>query len=174
MDKIILENIKPFSTLKTDVTYIVIQAVDSIPPHISLINKGQYFSVSARKVLTNKDASITISKINRSKIPTLFVALKTLISDTIINQNFENSTPLTKGTSCLQPILNSCEEAGIQTNNAAFIFELIPFLNSNLEVQDTFHLNCDAILLNNSLPLNTYGVKEVEQAIFNTIQLAKI
>ncbi len=174
MDKIAIHNILPLAELKTNTSYITVQALDNIPPHISLISKGKYNSVSAKKVTIGKDASIIISKINRSKIPTLFVALKTTIQDVITSRSFDKIAPLTKGASCLQPILTACKESGIATNESSFIFELIPYLIAIDEVQNIFHLNCESILNNKSLYLNTYGKKEIDQAIINTIQLAKI
>ncbi len=176
--KTFLRNILPANVLalKNDVFLLIVHA-NRIPPHICISVFGKIYSIGAKGHLIGSDLEPFIRTIQRNKIETLFVKL---IAPEILttNQIIETITKITlalpnlePGTvTCLSPVKNFCKSIYLtETENVRFVFELIPKLENQKVLGQVYHLNMGKYFLKeNNFLLNTYGMFEINEAIFRS------
>jgi hypothetical protein len=69
MSELKIQNIHPFENNTNERSFILIQNTDQIPPHISLVVDGNYFSVSVSGVKTEVDFQSVLKNIQVKKNP---------------------------------------------------------------------------------------------------------
>lgn len=162
MSEYVIENIHDFKELDANTDYIVLFGVDKAPPHIGFVTKLRYYSKSSQGGKRNHDFNSVLSSIQRKKIPTLLLKLK---SNNVSPERFFDSQPLNTGESCLTPIKLMLTANGVSVENAEFIFDVIDILHKINELDRVEQVNCSALIQTNMIKLAKYAQKEINNAI---------
>lgn len=162
MSEYIIENINDFKELDAGTDYIVLFGVDKVPPHIGFVTKLRYYSKSSQGGKRNHDFNNVLSSIQRKKIPTLLLKLK---SNNVSPESFFDNQPLNTGESCLTPIKLMLTANGVSVKDAEFIFDLINLLYKRNELERVEQINCAGLIQANMIKLAKYSQKEINNAI---------
>ncbi len=137
-----IKSVQALKELNQNNTYLLLISPESIP-HLVLVDKGKYYSLTNRKSVIGEDFKSYFEFLKRSKRKVLFIELS--VDATEIESNFKKYQKVNSGDiTCLQPIkdwLNAPEE--IQ-----FVFALIPWLQENNIIMNSYHLHMEDILDN--------------------------
>lgn len=137
--------------------FLVMAGIDTIPPHIALINDGLYYSVSAKKVEVGVPVANFLKAISRKNVPTLFVSIESPLQGryrgATLEGIFENYPTLGNGEhSCLWPVRDFFAESfSNKYKKASLVFELLAMAQ-----QDNMLLGCKALFAP-SLPYLSMG-----------------
>lgn len=162
-----IQNIQPFKEKMEDRSFILIQHTDQIPPHISLVVDGNYFSVSVSGVKTELDFQSVWKNIQMKSIPCLILEIsKVKFSFEAIAEIFQHYGRLDKPEkSCLFPIIDLLNRAYGSIHESDFIFELIQELDKNKNLLSIYHLNLENKLQQNSFLFPNYKREDIRFCI---------
>ncbi len=146
-----LENINALNWINPAGSYLVLISPEAIP-HLAILHKGRYFSLTHKKAHVNEDFKPYFDFLKRTGRSVLFVRLNHEMHE--IQAAFEQYEKAVVGkTTCLHPI----RDLLAPRSHAAYIFELLPELESKGMVAETQHINMDDLLdQKGGFELNTY------------------
>lgn len=167
MTEVKIQNINSFDVDKNDCSYILIQNTNQIPPHISLVVDGNYFSVSVSGVKTEVDFHSVLKNIQIKNIPCLILEIsKIKFSADAISEVFNHYGRLDSvEKSCLFPIIEVLNRAYGLILESEFVFELINELKNCDKLKDVFHLNMETKLEDKSYLFPRYERKDIHFCI---------
>lgn len=167
MSELRIQNINPFFENTNDRSFILIQNTDQVPPHISLVVDGNYFSVSVSGVKTEVDFQSVLKNIQMKNIPCLILEItKIKFSSEAISDIFNHYGRLDKPEkSCLFPIIDLLNRAYGLIHESEFVFELIKELEKNNNLIGVFHLNLESKLKENSFLFSKYQREDIRFCI---------
>lgn len=179
----LLHNVLPANValLKRDI-YLVLMHANRVPPHIFVCVNGKLFSLSVKGHLLNEDLDIYLRTIRKYKIETLFVKLfspgiltmeqllETITRITLSYPRVEPGLILPDGTriTCLTPVKDFCNSIyKTETKGVKFIFDLLPELEKQGVIGNSYHLNMErSLMADNDFALKTYTMFEVNENIY--------
>jgi hypothetical protein len=167
MPELNIPNINLFENSSNECSYILIQNTNQIPPHISLVVEGNYFSVSVSGVKTEVDFQSVLKNIQLKNIPCLILEIsKIKFSSNAIADIFNHYGRLDKPEkSCLFPILDVLNRAYGLILESEFVFELITELKKCEKLLAVFHLNMENLLKGNDYLFPIYNRKDISFCI---------
>lgn len=167
MADLILHNIHPFTGNINEGTFILIQNTRQIPPHISLVNDGKYFSTSVAGVKTGMDAESVLKNIGSKKIPSLILQITPLrFSTDALTEVFNTYGVLDKPEkSCLFPIIAVLNQSYGLIHESEFVFELIKELEKNGNLKRISQCNMEDILEKESYLFPIYSRTDIRNCI---------
>ncbi|HIA36250.1 MAG TPA: hypothetical protein EYN89_05810 [Flavobacteriales bacterium] len=152
--------------------YISILNATHTPPHLLIIFNGFAYSLSVNGFKTDKKLQELIRLIRAREIKALFVELvppTNFIEDysKLINHLIRTCIPLELGeVTCLFPIKEFCKVAyNLDLSKVEFIFDLLPVLERNLLIKESYSMNMDEDLICDGYSLKTYGIAEINDMI---------
>jgi hypothetical protein len=168
------ENVCSFQ-LDNNLSYLCILNVKSIPPHISFICNGLYFSYSVYGVKLAANAQARIDVFSKKLIPTVLIALETKISLIDVNNEYSKHKELKINSSCLDPIKQLLLPKDlINLNNPFYLFDLLDCIKKNNLIKSTISINCKDVLNDkNTIILQKYTQKEIDSQIIKVLNLKK-
>jgi hypothetical protein len=163
MSELRIQNINPFDVDTNNRSFILIQNTLQIPPHISLVVEGNYFSVSVSGVKTEVDFQSVLKNIQLKNIPCLILEIpKIKFSSEAIADIFNHYGRLDKPEkSCLFPILEVLNRAYGLILESEFVFELITELKNCERLLGVFHLNMENLLKDNDYLFPMYNRNDI-------------
>lgn len=167
MSEIRIQNINPFKERSDDRSFILIQNTDQIPPHISLVVDGNYFSVSVSGVKAGVDFQSVLKNIQVKNIPCLILEISEIkFSSEAIAEIFNHYGRLDKPEkSCLFPIIDLLNRAYGLIHESEFVFELIRELEKNENLTGVFHLNLETKMKDDSFLFPEYRREDIRFCI---------
>lgn len=176
MAELLLQNIQPFNGNLAVGSFILIQNTNQIPPHISLVNDGNYFSISVAGVKASNEVMPVIKNIQIKEIPSLILAITPLrFSNDAIGEIFIQYGPLNRtDKSCLFPIIEVLNQSYGLIHESEFIFELIKELENTENLKYISHFNMQSILQNDSYLFPLYSRNDINYCIDNLNQKQRI
>ncbi len=167
MSELKIQNIHPFENNTNERSFILIQNTDQIPPHISLVVDGNYFSVSVAGVKTAVDFQSVLKNSQVKKIPCLILEIsKIKFSSEAIADIFNHYGRLDKPEkSCLFPIIDLLNRAYGLIHESEFVYELIVELEKNRNLKGVFQLNLEPKLIDNSFLFPIYNRNDIRFCI---------
>lgn len=167
MSNFVIDNIRPFGKFEINMSYLLLIAVDNVPPHLALVSNLKYFSLSSSGVKLGVDANVIMNSLKRKNVPTVLLPVaKQVVDDTIKNEYF-NYKKLDQGHSCLNPIKSIFATLDNNLLNCKYAFDLIEYMFKVNLFEEAFSLNYPE----KDLELTKYGQKEIDLAIYNAAQL---
>ncbi|MDT8413551.1 MAG: hypothetical protein RQ875_13885 [Vicingaceae bacterium] len=167
----IIVNKKLPDTGINDKFFLFLFRATRIPPHIGLIFKNKVYDITLVGPNLGTDAAAFITTVKKKYTKTLFLELNnpyfsaTEIED-ILLEAMKKYNNVTEENSCLSPIKTAFHLLfDIQMENVNYIFDLIPLLHQNNIIQQTFHLNLDRNLKENTFYLQTYNKTDIQHSI---------
>lgn len=155
-------------------SFLVILYADCVPPHLSLSVQGKLFSLDVKGATIGDDIAPTWRLIHQRKIETLFVQLQLppLIDLSVLREQLAQLTsayPSVKigNITCLAPIKDFCSKVySTEVSDVDFVFDLLPKLEEQGVLADTYHANMDRYLDNDgAFKLRTYSMFDVNHRI---------
>lgn len=132
--------VQSYSELQPNKCYLVLISPGKMP-HIALINKGAYYSLTYKKCIAGEHFASYLSFFKRTKRALLFLELSHLVQDpALIFKRYKCVD--TEKITCLTPI----KETVLKESKANFVFELIPELYEANRIVGAFQLNMDELL----------------------------
>lgn len=167
MSDISIKNIIPFDANAENRSFILVQNTDQIPPHISLVVDGNYFSVSVSGVKTEMDFNSVLKNIELKKIPCLILEIDDIrYSSDAISDIFKHYGRLDKPEkSCLFPIIDLLNRAYGLIHESEFVYELIIELEKNGHLKGIYHLNLESKLKQDSFLFPKYERDDIRFCI---------
>lgn len=179
----LLNNILPANnTLLMRDIYLVMMHINRIPPHILISVNGKLFSLGVKGHLVGEDLTLYLRTIRKYKIETLFIKLivpdiltigqlqETITKITLSFPRIEPGLNLPDGSTitCLTPVKYFCSNIyNTEITGVKFIFDLLPKLEKQGVISNSYHLNMEKSLLpDNNFALNTYTMFEVNENIY--------
>jgi hypothetical protein len=155
--------------------WLALIAVHETPPHIALISDGKYYSLSTRKVDNGTPWERFINTLERKKVSTLFVYLK---SDNVIARNkaisinlllhniYKDLQPLKNiETTCLSPIKQFFTTYySTQFSSINYVFELLAIAEQQGLLKECVSLFCDDSN-SNRITLPKYTMEQIRNKI---------
>lgn len=156
-----ISGIKPWCELDEEATYLLLIGPHKIP-HLALVSRGNYFSLTHKKVVINEPFEPYFQYLKRLAKPLLFVELTH--SPANLAQLFGAYTSAdTEKITCFFPV----RDALLPHSAAAYIFELIPELEKEKLIHEFYQLNMSEMLdKDGAFTLSVYS----KQAIFSYIE----
>lgn len=167
MSSITLGDIKPFIEIEDNSSYLVMVAIDKVPPHLAMISNHKYFSLSSKGLKLAVDVNKILESVIRKNIPTLLIKLPEVMTLNIVRDKFSMYNSLSEGGSCLSPIKDVFSSYAQDLNEAEYVFNLIPMLYKKGWVKEVYSLCYNK----NTFMLNEYSQVEIDKAIKNAAQL---
>lgn len=165
-------NVSSFN-LNKETSYLCIVNLTAVPPHISFICNGLYFSYSVYGIKLATDAQSRMDVFVKRKIPTVLVDLKLKFTVDEVYHEFNKNEELNTQDSCLNPILNLFEKAGLKINSRPFyLFDLLEWLENSHLINSIFSIGCNDLANGGTISLSKYSQKEIDQQI-NKIKILK-
>lgn len=167
MSERIIRNIRPLEESMEERSFILIQHTDQIPPHISLVVDGNYFSVSVSGVKTEVDVLSVLKNIQLKNIPCLILEITPIkYSSGAIAETFQHYGRLDQPEkSCLFPIIGLLNKAYGYLHESEFIFELIRELDKNKNLLAIYQLNLEKKLQQDSFLFPDYKREDIRFCI---------
>ena len=166
-----LSNIKNFDSFNGGGTYLILFAVDQIPPHIGLVHQKNYFSVSTRGVKRKFPVAIVLDAIKKRSIKTIIVKFEMSSTLNSIDSVFSSWNAIVENQSCLLPIKEVLSSWKDSFNSCSFIFDVLDVLKNEDDLHSIEHINCEKLILNDQIILPKYSQLEINEAIQNYRQL---
>lgn len=160
-----VSSVVQWGSLNPKSMYLTLINIDSPPPHIALINKQIYFSLSTKGVKTNIDAEQRLVSLKRKGQCTLLLELTCDIPNRLIFDIFEQYPSLSESESCLNPIKEVLELNRIDCSNAKYAFDIIELLLQKQFIRNQYHINCDTIIFDQSLFIAKYDQNTIDRHI---------
>ena len=164
-------------------SFLVLLYADRVPPHLSLSVQGQLFSLDVRGATIGADIAPMWRLIHQRKIETLFVQLQLppLLDLAVLRQQLAVLTSAYPSVqvgniTCLAPIKDFCSKVySTEVGDVDFVFDLLPKLEEQGVLADTYHLNMERYLdENGAFKLRTYSMFDVNERIGAASQLLSI
>lgn len=167
MSELRIQNINPFENNTNTNSFILIQNTNQIPPHISLVVDGKYFSVSVSGVKTEIDFHSVLKNIQIKNIPCLILEITEIkFSSDAISEVFNHYGRLdSPEKSCLFPIIDLLNRAYGLILESEFVFELIKELEQTQKIIGVYHLNMETKLESNSYLFPKYEREDIRFCI---------
>lgn len=155
-----------FLTLDASSSYLCLINVESVPPHISLICQGGYFSYSVFGLKMGTNAQARVDAFSKRGLPCVFINIGDLILFEEALEKYAQLNPLQPNSSCLLPIVELLKNKGlIPKNDPLFIFNVIEWLQVNNKITKIESIGCQHLISNNQIQLSTYGQQEIDKQI---------
>ncbi len=146
--------------------WLLLVGINEIPPHIALISDGKYYSLSTKKVDCGSSAEVFVNKLNRKKIPTLFVKIQSQTPKRDLQDIYKDLQPLTNSDkTCLSPIKDFfSEQISQKFKDLNYVFEMLALLENKGLLQKCISLNCDSSG-SNRITLPKYNMAQIRNRI---------
>lgn len=173
MKNFVLHNILPGSEKDfSGEIYIILLNATGIPPHLLLSVEGEIYSITDSGRQMGSPLDKLVGFIKRKKVPSLFIEVKIEKQEfekfkINAKKHFQNYERVVEGkVSCLFPIRDTVAEVfGDEMNKAEFIFELLPLMKNINALGESFELNMQNVIVNNSFELLTYTNEQMKEAL---------
>jgi len=155
--------------------YLFVFRATRIPPHLGIITDGKLYDISLQGPNTDIPVEEFYQTVSKRNSEVVFIELKKPMLSGFLDDEMKRLVneywKVSKEVSCLAPIKdligrNYNLEA---VEQAHFLFELLPILESNKLIKSTVQLNLDNKLNNNVLSLKKYTKEDIENCI-NALQ----
>ncbi|MEO6883163.1 MAG: hypothetical protein ABI199_03960 [Bacteroidia bacterium] len=155
-----------------DVFLVIINAT-KIPPHLALALNGKLFSLSVKGISMDGEIGSFIKLIHQKRIETLFVKLTvpTLFTMEQLREEIKKCLLVhpkvdVENATCLTPIKDFCGSIyQLETKKINFVFDLLPELEKQKKIQNTYHFNLEKHLVNNTFTLKKYTMHDIYESI---------
>lgn len=176
MSELRIEHISPRKDSLNEGSFLLIQHTDRIPPHISLVHDGKYYSVSVSGVRAAVDFSSVEKNGLTKKIKTLIIELESIrFTEEAIALVFEEYGRLDDPQkSCLFPVIEVLNRSYGLLFESEFVFELIRELEKNQKIKNVQHWNMESVLNNNVFYFPVYGRKDIGFCISSLNEKEKV
>lgn len=149
-------------------SYLFIYRASRIPPHIGILTNGLLYDITA--VGPNIDLPITdfYKTSVKRKMEVLFVELNLPIVETnsIASEQVKKYWKVNAETSCLAPVKDFLlEVSGVELNEATFLFDLLPILDSQNMIAGVYELNLQKKIKDDVFNLITYTQEDIANCI---------
>lgn len=155
-----LEQVQKITKINPKATYLLLISPDEIP-HLAIVQDGNYFSLTHKKVIINEPFSPYFSFLKRTKRKMLFLEVRTNRTD--LESVFKQYTKAAPNEmTCLVPV----QQYLLKDSQSEFVYELIPELQAANLIQAVYQLNLEEDLTESGdFNLNEYS----KAAIFSYI-----
>lgn len=151
--------------------YLVMVNVTHIP-HLVIAVDGKTYSLSVKGAAVDGDLRSLLRTIDLRSIKSVFVKLSFPSSfDTTriaseARKHVLSYSSLEGGITCLAPVKDVCSTVyEIDPGNVNFIYELLPLLHDGKAVEEYFHLNLDACMVDGAFSFRKYSMNDIQNEI---------
>ena len=157
-----------------DGAYIILSYSNRIPPHLSFMYEGLFYSLSVsgqkvgvrfeefQRVIKSKNIECLYIKLKDPDFGGNTKAVHNLLK--VVTTRYKTVDPLIA--TCLYPIRDfSIKAYGVDVTNVRFIFDLLPILYKHNLVLGSYHQNMDHIVNNGEFTLRNYNMSDIENCI---------
>lgn len=155
-----VEHVQELKKINPKATYLLLISPDEIP-HLAIVQAGNYFSLTHKKVLINESFKPYFALLKRTKRKMLFIEVKAERDNLeSVFKQFTKASP--NATTCLVPV----QQFLLNESKAEFVYELIPELQAANLILGSYHINlADDLTELGDFNLNEYS----KEAIFSYI-----
>ncbi len=159
MRPLVLKNLLPIELPLSSGRYLVIVGLHKIPPHVALIDSGNYFAFTVKGSEHHTDANRLINRLIKKGTSVLLVKIKSTQNPIYPAPFFMQLGILNEGNSCLDPILELLRQE-------QDILPEQPFLHGLLEELQKRNL-IDSIFIHEVSLSGEFELKPYDRAAIN-------
>lgn len=164
------KNIKSFEQFEIDKTYLIMFHVDKVPPHLGMVVREKYYSITIKETEIGVNCQTITNLIKRKRIPTLILEIEDSIKN--IESFYTKYLSLNEEVvSCLMPIKEYfASQYNFDKNAIEVVFDLLEKLEIEQKLGNIFQLNLNRMINENGeFVMLKYNFEDIENHI-NTLK----
>ncbi|GAB4256467.1 MAG: hypothetical protein Kow0079_13570 [Vicingaceae bacterium] len=162
--------IGPVSTFdrenSVDSSFVVLQKIDRIPPHLGMIINGYYADINIKGSTINLPAMEYMRTLKLKHIPAILIEISLQKNQIDFSEICLTLEKVETDKTCLTPIKSYFETYFNESlHHINYIFDLIPFLEKKNLIKNIYGINTDELVVDNYFYLKKYSLDTINNCI---------